>query len=354
MHKIITILVIAIVFGTQAHSQDGFYGGGNTSCNGGSDGYVELNMYYVYFYCCGYYGPGVGNYPISEPYLYFWSNGETASNIYNLSAGTYYLTLVDYGGNYAIIEVWIQEPDAIQIQNYNLNTNCDTCANGSISTIISGGNAPYTYSWSTGATTSGITNLLYGSYNLTILDDNGCEATEEFFLMYNPPDTQEIALNAGWNMFSTYKGFNIPHLDTLLSSIQGNYSIVKNWEGEVYWPQYSVNTFDSVEMEYGFQIKMSATDTLLLSGNNYVPENLVVNLPAGWSMIGYPRYVAGAITELMDAATPYLLIMKDDDGSVWWPLYGVNQIDTMQVGEAYQIKTDTILNFSYPSYLENH
>jgi len=38
--------------------------------------------------------------------------------------------------------------------------------------------------------------------------------------------------------------------------------------------------------------------------------------------------------------TTHIFIMKDEDGSVYWPVYGVNQIILMKPGEAYQIKTD--------------
>jgi len=154
-------------------------------------------------------------------------------------------------------------------------------------------------------------------------------------------------------MFSTYKSIANPNLDSLLSSIQGNYSILKNWEGEVFMPQYGVNTIDTVEMEYGFQIKMNSSDTLFISGSTYIPDSLIINLPSGWCMIGYPRYIDGAISEMMNSIVSHILIMKNEDGEVYWPTYGVNMINIMHPGDAFQIKTDTILNFSYPSYLNN-
>ena len=347
--------LIAISFSLTVWSQDGFYEGVGVSCNGNSDGYAELDLSNVYFFCCGYFSPGWGAYPVScIPFQVFWFNGSSYPNQYNLSAGVYDLTICDACGDSAVIEVWIPDADPIQFQFSEFNPSCDTCNNGSITTTISGGNPPYIYNWFSGASTSSISNLQWGDYLLTITDDNGCQANQEFFLMHDPPSIQEIVLNAGWNMFSSYKSFDNPPMDSLLSSIEGNYWIVKNGEGEVFWPQYNVNTFDTVEVEYGFQIKMSETDTLLLSGNNFVPENLVIDLPSGWSMIAYPRYRDGAIEGMMNSAMPHIIIMKDDVGSVWWPQYGISLIDTMRVGEAYQLKTDTVLSFSYPSYFESH
>ena len=47
--------------------------------------------------------------------------------------------------------------------------------NGSISINVTGGTAPYQFSWSNGATTQNISNLNGGDYTVTIIDANGCE-----------------------------------------------------------------------------------------------------------------------------------------------------------------------------------
>jgi hypothetical protein len=45
---------------------------------------------------------------------------------------------------------------------------------GSASIVAAGGLSPYTFLWNTGASTSQITNLIAGSYTVTISDNNGC------------------------------------------------------------------------------------------------------------------------------------------------------------------------------------
>ena len=49
--------------------------------------------------------------------------------------------------------------------------------NGAINLAVSGGTAPYTYDWSTGATTQNISGLASGSYTVTVTDANGCAST---------------------------------------------------------------------------------------------------------------------------------------------------------------------------------
>ncbi|MCB9185745.1 MAG: SprB repeat-containing protein [Flavobacteriales bacterium] len=48
---------------------------------------------------------------------------------------------------------------------------------GSVSVAVTGGTAPYTVLWSTGATTMSVSNLMAGSYSVTVTDANGCTTT---------------------------------------------------------------------------------------------------------------------------------------------------------------------------------
>ncbi|MEM9859616.1 MAG: hypothetical protein AAF843_19840, partial [Bacteroidota bacterium] len=56
----------------------------------------------------------------------------------------------------------------------------ETGSDGAISLTVSGGDAPYTYSWSTGATTSSINNLSSGTYDVTISDALGRTLTRSY------------------------------------------------------------------------------------------------------------------------------------------------------------------------------
>ena len=135
----------------------------NPSCAGGDNGRIISEV-----------SGGV------KPYGYAWSTGTTGdSTLTNLTAGTYSLTVTDANGCMIIASATVDDGAIITL---TLTPSAPLCAgvnDGSISSSVSGGTAPYTYNWSNGTTgVPTLTNLLAGGYNLTITDANGCTATD--------------------------------------------------------------------------------------------------------------------------------------------------------------------------------
>lgn len=113
----------------------------------------------------------------TSPYTYLWSSGGTTSSITGLTAGTYTLTLTDANGCDSIQAVVINQPTSISVNVSTTNTFCNGSADGTAMANASGGTAPYTYAWSNAGTTQTITNLLAGSYFVTVTDNSGSTST---------------------------------------------------------------------------------------------------------------------------------------------------------------------------------
>ena len=116
----------------------------------------------------------------TPPFFYNWSTGESGPDldqIEDLPEGTYFVTVTDANGCTAIEEVTIEVIDDFSVSVSPRDVLCFGGNSGSILLIPSGGSAPYTYEWSTGATTNEIINLAAGTYSYTVTDDNGCEIT---------------------------------------------------------------------------------------------------------------------------------------------------------------------------------
>ena len=115
---------------------------------------------------------GTGN------YTYAWSNNTNTSNLTNVNAGTYTLSVTDANNCVSTINGIVTEPTAIVSQLVNVtNVDCHGNANGAISTTTTGGVGAYTFLWNNGDTTSSLTNLNGGNYNLIITDANSCTDT---------------------------------------------------------------------------------------------------------------------------------------------------------------------------------
>ncbi|MBS1592702.1 MAG: T9SS type A sorting domain-containing protein [Bacteroidetes bacterium] len=112
----------------------------------------------------------------TAPYTYSWVPTLTsASCITGAAAGTYTVTVADGHGCTATTALTILEPTAISASLMASNVTCADSADGIASVAsVSGGTAPYTYLWTTFATTDSITDLGPGSYQIVIRDANGC------------------------------------------------------------------------------------------------------------------------------------------------------------------------------------
>jgi gliding motility-associated-like protein len=128
-------------------------------CNGGSDGLIDLTV-----------TGGVA------PYSYNWSNGAMDEDLTNLVAGTYDVTITDDNGCIVQSSVVVSEPDTIQVTFTTTPATCEA-ANGTITIDVVGGTAPYSYSWSNGATTMNLRDIEAGTYELILTDANGCTFT---------------------------------------------------------------------------------------------------------------------------------------------------------------------------------
>ncbi|HEY1062014.1 MAG TPA: SprB repeat-containing protein, partial [Daejeonella sp.] len=115
----------------------------------------------------------------TAPYSYSWSSGQTTEDISSLSAGSYIVTVTDSTGCTATDTILITQPlAALTLSSTQANINCFGESTGAINLTVSGGTAPYSYSWSSGQSTEDISSLTAGSYTVTVTDSKGCTATE--------------------------------------------------------------------------------------------------------------------------------------------------------------------------------
>ncbi|MBT7143319.1 MAG: hypothetical protein HN894_08265 [Bacteroidetes bacterium] len=159
--------------------------------------------------------------------------------------------------------------------------------------------------------------------------------------------SQNISLVSGWSMISTYIEPMNNDIENIFSTIVSDVIIVKDGVGMVYWPQYNINNIDSFTIGMGYQIKMSNQNTLQVSGEQIVPENEIIQYPAGWSLIGFLLDTISPLETYLGSISSEIELVKDDLGNVFWPLYSINNIGNMAPGEGYQMKLANAIYFTY-------
>lgn len=87
-------------------------------------------------------------------------------------------------------------PSSLQLTGLAHPVRCTGQANGSIATIVTGGQAPYTYAWTgpqTVPASASPTNLMAGQYTVTVADGAGCTKTQIFLVSDLTPLTPNVA-----------------------------------------------------------------------------------------------------------------------------------------------------------------
>lgn len=161
--------------------------------------------------------------------------------------------------------------------------------------------------------------------------------------------SQSINIPGGWSIISTYIIPNDSNLIEVFNEITSNIIIVKDELGSVYWPQFSLNAIGSLIIGEGYQVKTTQATNLTVQGVPVQPEATSILLNAGWNILGYLRQSSANIELMLSPIVNDITIVKNSIGNIYWPIWSVNNIGTMQAGEGYQIKMSNSTILTYPA-----
>jgi hypothetical protein len=254
-----TVVVNPLLTQTDVANYNGF----GVSCAGAADGSIEIIV--------------EGG---SNDFTYLWNTNATTSDISNLSAGTYTVTIADASGCSQVETFVIAAPAAIVLDVLGENPACFGETTGSLLLeTLSGGAQPITITLNgepIGSPTAPtfFSNLGAGDYTLEATDANGCTENQTVLLaeptelLVNLGDDLEVALgdsafleakaNAD-TLRSVVWGLSpyIAYTDSLLAALRPDYAQV-----------YSVTVIDTAGC--------MATDDILVAvvrnGRLYVPN----------------------------------------------------------------------------------
>jgi gliding motility-associated-like protein len=121
----------------------------------------------------------------SAPYSYSWNSlpPQQLQTAVLLCANNYNVTVADAQGCTASSSTTVNNTTTVVITLDSLNdVRCNGAANGGVYLSASGGQTPYSFSWSNGVNTLDNPGLGPGSYSLTITDNTGCTAGDVYLI----------------------------------------------------------------------------------------------------------------------------------------------------------------------------
>jgi hypothetical protein len=114
----------------------------------------------------------------TAPFTYSWSNNQTTQDLSGILSGSYIVSVTDQQGCLASQTFSVSQPSSILSTSTVLtNVSCTGSGTGGIDLTVTGGNAPYNYSWSNQATTQDLNNVAQGTYTVIVTDAGGCQVT---------------------------------------------------------------------------------------------------------------------------------------------------------------------------------
>ena len=141
----------------------------NVSCNGLSNG--TINIVYA-----------GGTSPLT--YTLDGASAQSIGLFDNLAAGTYTVRATDANGCFEESDHTISEPALLVLSTSSTAENGASAGDGTASVAGAGGITPYTYLWddANAQTTATATALNTGTYNVTVMDANGCSESASVFV----------------------------------------------------------------------------------------------------------------------------------------------------------------------------
>ncbi|MFH1320561.1 MAG: PKD domain-containing protein [Bacteroidota bacterium] len=127
----------------------------------------------------------------TPPYTFIWNTvpQQSGSNATGLCAGAYNVIISDANECDTTLSNIISQPPAILLSLNSADILCNNICDGSATVSVSGGTAPFTYLWNTtpSQTDTTATGLCPGTYQITVTDTMGCNATDSVSFS-NPPE----------------------------------------------------------------------------------------------------------------------------------------------------------------------
>ena len=161
--------------------------------------------------------------------------------------------------------------------------------------------------------------------------------------------TQVIEMTSSWNIISGYVMPENDDITVIIEPIESDLLIIKDVEGDMYFPSLGVNTLGNWNYLEGYKTYMYNAASLEITGIKVKPEETEIILNNGWRLLSYLRDSDMDIATAVESIEDQFLIIKDVNGNLYFPSLGVQTLNTLSPGMGYMIYMTEQGNLIYPS-----
>jgi len=149
------------------------------------------------------------------------------------------------------------------------------------------------------------------------------------------PIEHMIQVPAGWSGISSYINPQDNNLVNILSPVSDEFILLKNSDGDVYWPQQNISSLQTWTAEEGYIINMDQPATITISGSPI--ENQTLNFTSGWNILAVIIPDETPVDALFENIDGFVMAKEIAGTGIYWPEHQINTLGNLVPGKAYYI-----------------
>ncbi len=216
-------------------------------------------------------------------YSYAWSNGASSDSIASIQAGSYTLSVTDANNCEVTDQIIVTQPDSLYFTSTVTTVGCFGDTTGAIQVAAIGGTPNYQYAWNNGQTSSSITGLSAGTYNLLLTDNNNCIASQNIDVA-QPDLLQGITItrdNLCYGSNAEGSAIVVPTGGTAPFAFEWDSTIIPDYTSaavqDLYAGIYVVSITDSNDCEATLSMEVKQPDSIAIAIDSIYPEDCGYN-----------------------------------------------------------------------------